>query len=463
MTPSRDATIPEYSGQVLGLILFDKFELSDHTHFVVAYSGGCDSQVLLDSLVSLREKSKIKITAAHFDHGLDRKAQQWVRQCESWCAHYGVEFLSARRPLNYKSGDSIEAKAREARYQWLSEVTSPSQVVLTAHHANDQAETFLLNLFQGKGISQLAGIASTRALARGSHTRIIRPLLEISKSQLLDYAGQKKLSWIDDPSNCNTRFYRNYLRQELMPELIRRRPSLVNDLVRAAHACQVVDQREHTEYQSLLLQCLNPVARGVYCLVDPINLSKLNYTNEYSVTGLIRFWLHSNGFGSPSDGKLNTLYHQIIEKKSRYASIKLNQQVVRYYHDHLYLTECLGSNSQTAIPWDLSDITIADAGISVKMGAMNSGGLDADRLKARSVSLVWRKGGERIRLKNRQHQSELKKLLQSHRTLPWERNNLPYLKVDDEIAWVQGLGTLSDFEVNSEKPGICPVFSRIND
>ncbi len=436
---------------------------------MVAYSGGCDSQALLHALAGVREDTNLEIVAAHFDHGLQAQSAEWADQCKGWCAQLDVACITVRREVRSAAGDSVEANAREARYGWLQEICDADQVVLTAHHADDQAETFLLNLFWGKEIQQLAGIAPARPLVHGSATCLHRPLLRFRKKQLNAYARGHNLQWIEDPSNRNIGFYRNYIRHELMPVWERRWPDLVAALNKGADFSRIIARRDRMEMDALCTRFSSPRCRGVFCLVDPLRLDCIDGLDEFQVIGVIRCWIHRAGYAAPSKGQLLTLYQQIVERKSPAASLQLNGRMVRYFNRCLYLTRPVRrANLQSGaglaaktISWDLQPLKIPACGIAVELCRAQSG-VDAKILQGKTIELSWRDGGERVQLNHRQHRSSLKKLFQTKRVPPWERDNLPYLKIDHEIAWAYGVGWLGDYAA-AENPGAYPRFAPIND
>ncbi len=455
--------VTEFSIDLLSRILFEDFGLNDKTQFIVGFSGGCDSRVLLHGLVLLRNRSNIEVIAAHFDHGLQDQSTEWAKHCQNWCDEYQVDLVSVRREIQPGSGDSTEAIAREARYRWLGEISSPQQVVVTAHHADDQAETFLINLFQGKEIDQLAGIAPSRSLLYESETKLSRPLLAFSRAQIVTYAKKCKLEWVEDPSNFHLNFYRNYIRQELMPALSHRCPGIVASLKRGAVACRKIAERDRARTEKLYLMCRAPESRGIFCLTDPLNLHKLTDCDEFEITGLFRHWIHNAGYASPTKGQLATLYHQIIEKKASRATLDFNGLAARFFKGYLYLIQPVRFQGFKTVSWDLSPIDIPQIGITVKFASKDSDSAGRHLLQANSFHLVWRAGGERILFNNRQHHSSLKKVFQASNVPPWERDCLPFLKINDEISWVHGIGRLGKYAIDPDYSGICLRFSRIND
>ena len=473
MHPACDETECEaisrqaYSSEALSGILFQRFGFLGNTRFIVAYSGGCDSQVLLNSLTDALKGTRCEVVAAHFNHELQPESDHWVDLCRHWAESLGVDFVTgqplANRPPGIpEPGKNVEAWARDARYQWLSRIADEDDVVLTAHHASDQAETFLMNLFQGKGISQLAGISPHRQIVYGSTTSLVRPLLGFTRLHLRQYARQHNLSWIEDPSNDSISRYRNLLRHDLIPVLCRRSPDLIERLNTAANHCRIITEREIEAVDRLYRQSADPDARRVFCLADPLNLDSLINLDQFEFNGLIRRWLHKSGCASPGNRKLSEFYRQ-LHRHAEHSQLPLGQQVVRKFGQRLHLTRAFTKNRPDPISWNLRRLEIAQCHIRVQAKTGLNQGLSLSRVEGAQLKWVWRKGGERIRLPNRTHSASLKKLLQSSQVPPWERDNLPMLAVDGEIAWVRGVGVSDGFTVIPGEEGIYPCFSSTND
>jgi tRNA(Ile)-lysidine synthase len=454
---------PEFSIDALSSILFKDFALGGKTKFIVAYSGGCDSQVLLHGLAQLRSKFDIEVTAAHFDHGLQDQSATWKAYCREWCVNNKIRFVTTSAKIAPGQGDSIEAIARANRYRWLGKISDSQQGVVTAHHADDQAETFLLHLFQGKGVDQLGGIAPSRPLLRGSKTRLVRPLLGFSREQLERYARINNLAWIEDPSNENHSFYRNYIRHEFLPILRSRRPGIVASLNQGAATCRSIAKRDQERVKSLYAVSRVPGARGVFCLTDPLDLEKLINCPDFEITGLFRYWIHNVGHASPSNGQLETLYHQIYESRAAQATLEFNGLAARLFNRHLYLTRAILSSELKTIAWNLNPIEIPELGIMVEMAGIECNNGTDHPLRNMTIELAWRKGGEKIRLRNRRYRSSLKKIMQEKLIPTWERNSLPYLIINSEISWVHGVGGVGELAVILNKSGIGLQFSSIND
>ena len=201
------------------------------SRWLVAFSGGIDSTVLLHALSSIRERHQCEIIAIHIDHGLHPDSGDWEIHCRQFADSLGVSYSSCPVTVSDVSHSGPEAAARQARYVVLQPQVQEGDCVLSAHHEDDQAETLLLNLMRGSGIAGLAGIGAAQDFGRG---RLLRPLLGVSGAAIEAYAKRHKLGWIEDPTNANIRFDRNFLRQEIVPRLATRWPAVTARLRQSA-------------------------------------------------------------------------------------------------------------------------------------------------------------------------------------------------------------------------------------
>ena len=200
----------------------------------VAYSGGIDSHVLLHLLAGWRARLPGVLGAVHVNHQLQQQSGDWELHCRAVCEELGLGFQALQVAARPRRGESPEAAARSARYRGLSEWLPPGAVLVTAQHLDDQAETLLLQLLRGSGVHGLAAMPAMTVLGAGLHQR---PLLGVTRAQLRRYAESHRLDWIDDPSNTDTAFDRNYLRHEIMPRLKARWPAAGATLSRSAAHC----------------------------------------------------------------------------------------------------------------------------------------------------------------------------------------------------------------------------------
>ncbi|WP_223512335.1 tRNA lysidine(34) synthetase TilS [Pseudomonas sp. GL-B-19] len=196
----------------------------------IAFSGGLDSTVLLHLLAHLAKTQSLPaLSAIHVHHGLQAAADAWPEHCQAVCDALGVPLKVIH--VQVQPGASLERAARDARYGAFVEATQANELLLTAQHRDDQAETLLFRLLRGAGVRGLSGMPSQRRLGRG---HLLRPLLDVSRGELEAYATAHQLSWIEDPSNQDRQFSRNYLRHQVFPVLTERWPQAVATMARSA-------------------------------------------------------------------------------------------------------------------------------------------------------------------------------------------------------------------------------------
>jgi len=306
-------------------------ETTTKTRLVVALSGGVDSVVLLHLLVHFQKAyPSFTVLAHNVNHGLSANAHQWTLFCEKLCAQFNVPFISSSVHLEKKSQTSLEAVAREARYQVFQDKMQINDIILTGHHQDDQLETLLLALKRGSGSTGLQGIRIQQNFAIGF---LLRPLLIYSRQQLLDYAQLHELQWTEDESNQNIEFDRNFIRHQISPLLTARWPSIANSASRTAQLCQ--------DQQSLLDEVANEDLN--FCLVEKftqktLSICKLLNFSDARRNNLIRHWLKVNGLQYPSHKQLQILWQEVaLAKADKQPALQLSSHSVCRYQGHLYL------------------------------------------------------------------------------------------------------------------------------
>lgn len=296
---------------------------SAKTKLILAYSGGLDSQVLLHLLAPLCQDLNLPLTAVHIHHGLNAKADQWAAFCQAQCQLRQVDF--SLRYVKLAQANNIEQQARTLRYKMLAEfVSTPETVLLTAHHADDQLETLLLALKRGAGLTGLASIPEMRPFSVG---KLIRPLLALSRQQLQDYAVAAQLSWIEDDSNQNIAFDRNFLRQQVTPILKQRWPALLQTVGRSTQHLQQALALANYYTDDALANCLDN---------NRIRLQTLAEYHPLQQDLVLRRWLNQAGL-NPEAQWLNTLKQQVIYAKADATPLlQLGTKQIRRYQQWLY-------------------------------------------------------------------------------------------------------------------------------
>jgi len=255
-------------------------------NWYIAYSGGLDSTVLLHLLADYaRNHASPPLRAIHVHHGLQTAADAWPAHCQAICDNLGIELQVIH--VQVSPGASVEQAARDARYAAFKQTLGPGDILFTGQHRDDQAETLLFRLLRGAGLRGLAAMPGQRALGQGS---LVRPLLGCSRQRLQDYADGQRLSWIEDPSNADTQFARNYLRGEVFPQLQQRWPQASQNLARAA------------EHLGEALGLLDEVARGdlaqaeegaplAWPGLDSLDLATLTALSPARQRNALQYWL----------------------------------------------------------------------------------------------------------------------------------------------------------------------------
>lgn len=397
--------------------------------FLLAYSGGLDSSVLLHLLVGIRnDLPHIDLKAVHVHHGLQQSADQWVTHCQLQCAQWSVPLIVKYVDARTLQGESPEAVARNARYSVIEEILQPGAFLLLAQHQDDQAETFLLQLMRGAGPK---GLSAMPVLSMWERAFKCRPLLGHSRGELEAYAQAHGLNWVEDPSNASLGFDRNYLRHKVLP-LLRERWSAVDQVIsRSAHLCAESDG---------LLEELAVVDLGAAC--DGRNSLDISFLLSLSPArrkNLIRYWIKKQGMPVPGYQAINRIDGELLAARDD-AQPKINweQFEARRYRNRLYVLNVESVLPEIDVPWDISQ-KLPIAGLGVLQASKAAGtGLSLKKLGSRPLSVRFRQGGESIRPEGDTHTRTLQKLLQREGLPPWVRERIPLVFMGNELVSVVG-------------------------
>jgi len=414
--------------------------------YLIAYSGGLDSTVLLHALARQAPALDVSLAAVHIHHGLQALADGWLDHSMAQCAALAVPCQALRVSVARDSGEGLEASARRARYQAIAGVMEEGDMLLTAHHQDDQAETLLLQLLRGSGVAGLAAMAPVKPFARGWHAR---PLLDFSRQQLQRYAEAMQLHWIDDPSNFDTSLERNHLRQRVMPLLHERNPAVAATLSRSARHFA-----EATELLEELAEVDLPGARG--SREGSLSVSALLSLSPARQRNLLRHWIRTAGFPLPDSRHLQCICDEVLPAAlDSTPLVHWSGAEVRRYRDALFVMAPLPPVPTEVIPWDLSTALHLPHGVGSLTARKGEGaGLAIEPLAGRHVEIRFRTGGEQCRPAGRHETHALKKLLQEEGIPPWLRERLPLLYVDGELAQVGNLWRCEPFASQPGETGI---------
>ena len=398
----------------------------------VAYSGGLDSSVLLHAMAKLN--LEVPLEAVHVNHGLSDHADSWAQHCREVCASLNLICHSHSVEVVAR-GRGLEDAAREARYRIFEDRLGLNDGLLLAHHCDDQAETLMLRLMRGSGTRGLSAMASSRSLGKG---HLYRPLLELDREDLKNQAEAWDVSWIDDESNGSTEFDRNFLRLKVFPELSQRWPAMSQQWSQSAQWCRQADELvNEVAAEDLARSCPQSERLG-----DSVDLSVLEQFSAYRRGNALRLWFEQLGVALPDKAQLDMHDQQFINARpDSAAEVRWGKVAIRHFKQRLF---CL--------PVDMLDQPTPEASsIEVKgwMGEMIPWGKGSIFLEsvpeggftlpAKGFDLSSRRPGERCHPSWRDRSQSLKKLLQESGLEPWLRDQMPCLRVVDELAVVADL------------------------
>jgi tRNA(Ile)-lysidine synthase len=405
--------------------------------YVIAFSGGLDSTVLAHALAHLKHHDEgfagREILAIHIDHGLQPGSAGWGEQCREMAAALKIEFRSVSVTVQMESGKGPEAAARDARYSALHRELGKDDWLLSAHHREDQAETLLLNLIRGSGPAGVAGIGSARRFGPGW---LMRPMLDVNRADIKQYANDKGLSWVEDPSNRDRRFDRNFLRHDILPRLKSRWPDIAARLQRSAgHA---------GEASQLLVELAEIDVTALGSRTDRLPIDALLNLSAARQRNVIRYALRDQGLSTPTAMQLERIMSEVIPARvDAQPLVTWPGASVRRYRNGLYL---LPENLAEAIEFcqlEGDEIELGGGLGVLKFQPGAEPGL-SEALIGSGLSVRPRVGGERFLPYGQSHTRELKKLLQEEGIVPWMRDRLPLLYSGDRLVAVGDLWLAAD-------------------
>jgi len=398
----------------------------------VAFSGGLDSTVLLHGLNQLaREFDSVSLRAVHIHHGLHADADAWTGQCRSFSRDLDVPLDVRRVDVDLDSGEGTEAAARRARYAAFDSLLEDDELLLTAHHAQDQVETVLLRLLRGAGVKGLGAIAERSRFGRG---QLVRPLLSLGRPELETYARDHALSWVEDPSNRDIDLDRNYLRHEIIPALRRRWPGMDASIGRSARLAAEAHELLRATAARDAIKVMNGELIALRCLRE------LDASRQRN---LLRYVFQQRGIVPPSEVQISGGLEQLLTARAdRNPILRWPGGQVRRYRDNLYVLQ----EDPDRVAADGPDTIQWDGRTPLDLGAIR-GRLVLEALAGAPAGLnvCFRRGGERLLEADHVHHQQLKKMFQSRGVVPWMRAHVPLLFQDAELLAVGDLWSSSEF------------------
>ncbi len=397
--------------------------------YIVGFSGGADSTALLHALNIIRHQLDVEISAVHVNHGLHKDADQWQAHCESFCRAYNIRLSCLHIDLKHDTGKGMEAEARTLRYRAMTGLVDKNTALLTAHHADDQSETLVLNLMRGSGVDGLSAMPESRPIGKGL---LQRPLLGFSNEHLLQYLRQNRIEWIDDPSNQMLDQDRNFLRNQVIPQLEQRWPGINRRLLLTRQAMAdariLLEKLADNKLEALLLH--PRVLNLSHELCDDPQLLRL----------VIRRWARKAGAGPVPAYKLEDFSAQLAEADNQTRSeLSWDGWRIRLYQQRLWLLN--GAEVRPCpyakLPAGNFEVNLGkDIGRLVFSGRHSKHHENAPFQVRQSDDGIRPWTGEQIVISGRQDtlatsikhggiHKKIKKLFQAAGIPPWLRNSVP--------------------------------------
>ncbi len=403
--------------------------------YVVGYSGGVDSHVLLHAISQLKNITSSHISAIHINHGLSDNAAIWEQHCQQICDELQVPLQIIRIQAN-KNTASLENELREKRYQAFAENLAKTDLLLLGHHANDQAETILLRMLRGSGSKGASGMPAIRTLAT---SKLARPLLSFNRSHLVAYAKLNNINWVEDESNKNLIFDRNFLRHSLLPIIKLRWPSYQKVLNRFA----IINEQQSLTIDYLITPILSKM---IDTHDESLDLIKLNeYPTEIQLN-LIRGWLQQQLLSVPSYNQLQKIIIEVVNaRRDANPILRWRNVEIRRYAKRLYAFKALAEHKKNAsYNWQLNEI-LSLPGVGCLTASQTTGSGFRIPNDTALINICFRRGGERCTPAGRAGSRSLKKLLQEINLPPWLRDRVPLIYINNELVAVADLWVCENY------------------
>ena len=417
-------------------------ELPDSPRYWVAYSGGVDSHVLLHTFYLNKQHITAELNAIHVNHGISQYADSWQLHCQKICENYQIKYASFKIQQETPK-KNIENWARQQRYTIFSDLMGQNDILFTAHHINDQAETFLLRLMRGSGCDGLSAIKKIKTYKTGW---LIRPLLNYTKAEILAFAKKQSLKWIEDESNQDNKLDRNLIRQEIIPKLENRWPSAVKLISKASN-----HQSDAAEFiYEISQQDIKEITTTRSNIISINSLKKFSYVRQKNA---LRLWLKNEKIPAPNTDIINNIIKEIIHARhDSNPCLNWKGRQIRRYRENIYaLSPFPPHDPSMQITWNIKKPITLPTGI-LTATKTNSGGIKMEAIKDHCLNIKFRQGGERMVLKGTSHRQQLKKMFQKKGIPPWYRYRIPLLYSEEKLIAVADMWIDTAFSENSAYP-----------
>lgn len=454
--------------------------LPAHSSILIGLSGGVDSVVLLHLLHELAPRFSWRLSALHVHHGLSPNAGAWADFCAALCARHQIPLHIEHVDIAALRGHGIEAAARKLRHAAFA--GQECDFVALAHHADDQAETLLLQLLRGAGVRGAAAmpvlslskwpvlslkepmairpdcqetpakslVMSKRAMlaGRAGSAGLLRPLLHCTRLEIMAYAAGYGLQWIDDESNADDSYPRNFLRHRILPLLEQRFPAYRDTLVRSAR---------HFAEASNLLDELAQQDGAQAMQGETLAVTALQALSQPRAKNLLRYFLHERGTPMPQAVQLDDMLLQLCSARSDMVlCITFGGWQVRRYQGRIHVLPVLGGfDPGLVLSWHGEGELVWPAmNTQLRFDRSHGAGVSLAKLQRAPVTLRLRKGGESLRPQPKAATRTLKNLLQELHVPPWQRDRLPLLYSGDVLVCVPGVAVAAEYRADGQEAAV---------
>jgi tRNA(Ile)-lysidine synthase len=436
--------------------------LPEQSCILIGLSGGVDSVVLLHLLRQVAPKFSWQLSALHVHHGISQNADAWVKFCTELCENYNIPLTIEHVDIAPLREHGIEAAARKLRHAAFAK--QPCDVVALAHHADDQSETLLLQLLRGAGVRGASAMplysvrpelveGAVRTASLKSSTRsIIRPLLQCSRQEILDYAVAHQLQWIEDESNADDSYPRNFIRHRVLPLLGEKFPAYRDTLARSA---------QHFAEASSLLDELAQQDAVQAIDGETMAVAALQSLTPPRAKNLLRYFLHRLGAPMPQAVQLDEMLQQLCNARDdAVVCISFGDWQVRRYQGKVYVLPALGEYDKHIVMSWYGEVQLDWSALNtpLQFNHMQGVGISLEKLQRTPVTLRLRQGGEALRPQSKAATRTLKNLLQESHIPPWQRDRLPLLYCGEELVCVVGVAIAAAYQAVTDEIGITVNF-----
>lgn len=405
-----------------------------------------DSVVLLHLLQSIAPRFRWRLSALHVHHGISPNADAWAEFCIKLCAQYDIPLQVERVDITcLRDEHGVEAAARKLRHKaFLNHVCD---FVALAHHADDQVETMMLQLLRGAGVKGVSAMPLLKPANPQMHATV-RPLLDASREQLHDYATQNGLTWIEDESNADVRYPRNFLRHQILPELAECFPQYRETIARSARhfaeAAQLMDELAQFDASSALDD-------------ETLDVGALRSLGSARAKNLLRYFLHVRGAVMPQSVQIEDMLRQLCEAREDAAvCVSFGEWEVRRYQDRIYVMSTLGDFDRTVVLAWSGEAELVWPALKARLvfSEVVGNGISVEKLEGERISLRLRSGGESLRLHSKGANRSLKNILQEKYVPPWQRERLPLLYRGDELVAIIGVAIHAEYQAKEDEKSL---------